>query len=46
MIVSVQERGKNCTSEVWSVVYSGEMVEEAPAVFVDNKLGNGKTRKR
>jgi hypothetical protein len=39
-------KGKNCTSEVWSVVNSGEMVEEVPAVFVDNKLGNGKARKR
>jgi hypothetical protein len=38
--------GKNCTSEVWFVLISGEMVEEVPAVVADNKLGNGKERKR
>jgi hypothetical protein len=39
-------KGKNCTSEVWSVVISGEMVEEVAAVVTDNKVGNGKERKR
>jgi hypothetical protein len=39
-------KGKNCTSEVWSVVICGEMVEEVPAVVADNKLGNEKERKR
>jgi len=38
-------KGKNCTSEVWSVVISGEMVEEVPAFVADDKLGNGKERK-
>jgi hypothetical protein len=46
VIVSVQERKKHCTCAVWSVVNSGDIVEEALTVFVDNKLGSEKARKR
>jgi hypothetical protein len=46
VIVSVQGREKNCTTEVWSVLISDEMAEEVPAVVADNKQVNGKERNR
>ena len=39
-------KGKNCTTEVWSVLISDEMAEEVPAVVADNKQVNGKERNR
>lgn len=44
--MSVHRREKNCTSEVWSALISGEMAEEVPAVVADNKQVNGKERNR